>query len=165
MRRLIVTLILMAGSFTSGYYLAQQPAGTVQATVSQLSKQVSRSEKIVGDVQQSIKSLSQSALDTTVGIERDLRRRQGLVEAKSRLVQAKTDVLGQNFGDAAQELAEAVVALETSVKETSRDPAADAVLDLASSLRGVRLEVAMGKSVPMKKMEDLQKKLDLLLNQ
>ena len=165
MRKFIMILFLMAGSFASGYYLAQQPAGTVQATVSDLSKHVSRSEKIVGDVQQSIKSLSQSAFDTTMGIERDLRRRQGLVEAKSRLVQAKADVLDQNLGNAAQELAEAVTVLEASAKEISQDPATDAVLELAGSLREVRLEVAMGKSVPMKKLEELQRKLDLLLNQ
>lgn len=165
MRKFIVILLLMAGSFAGGYYLAQQPAGTVQATISQLSKHVPRSEKIVGDVQQSIKSLSQSAFDTTVGIERDLRRRQGLVEAKSRLVQAKADVLDRNFGDAARELAEAVTVLEASAKDMSQDPATDAVLDLARSLREMRLEVAMEKSVPMKKMDDLQRELDLLLNQ
>jgi len=165
MRKLIVTLFLMASSFAGGYYLAQQPEGTVRATVSELSKQVSRSEKIVGDVRESIQSLSQSAFDTTVGIERDLRRRQGLVEAKSRLVQAKADVLDRNFSDAARELAEAVTVLEASAKGISRDPATDAVLDVAGSLRTMRLEVAMGKSVPMKKIEELQKELDLSLNQ
>jgi len=164
MLKFIVILFLLAGSFAGGYYLGQQPAGTLQATVSDLSKHISRSEKIVGNVQQSIKSLSQSAFDTTVGIERDLRRRQGLVEAKSRLVQAKADVFDRNFGDAAQGLAEAVAVLEASAKEMSRDPATDAVLDLAGSLREVRLEVAMGKSVPMKKMEELQRELDRLLN-
>ena len=35
---------------------------------------------------------------------RDLRRRQGLVDAKSRLVQAKANLFDRNFGDAAKEL-------------------------------------------------------------
>jgi len=164
MYKLILTPLLMAGSFAGGYYLAQQPDGTVQATVSKLSDQVSRSEKLVGDVRQSIQTLSQSAFDTTVGIERDLRRRQGLVEAKSRLIQAKSNVLDRNFGDASRELAEAITVLEASTKDISKDPATDAVLDLARSLRETRLEVAMGKSVPMKKIDDLQRELDRLLN-
>ncbi|MDH5668744.1 MAG: hypothetical protein OEY86_12095 [Nitrospira sp.] len=164
MIKFILTLLLMAGSFAGGYYLAQQPDGTVQATVSKLSKEVSRSEKLVGDVRQSIQTLSQSAFDTTVGIERDLRRRQGLVEAKSRLIQAKSNVLDRNFSDAARELAEAITVLESSAKDISRDPETDAVLDLARSLRETRLEVAMGKPVPMKKMDDLQREFDRLLN-
>ena len=164
MLKLILIPLLMAGSFAGGYYLAQQPDGTVQATVSKLSDQVSRSEKLVGDVRQSIQTLSQSAFDTTVGIERDLRRRQGLVEAKSRVIQAKSDVLDRNFSDAARELAEAITVLEASTKDISRDPATDALLDVARSLRETRLEVAMGKPVPMKKMDDLQRELDQLLN-
>lgn len=164
MRKFFAILLLAAGSFGGGYYLGQQPDGTLEKMVSNLSKRFAPSEEIVGDVRQSLKNLSQNALDTTLEIERDLRRRQGLVEAKSRLVQAKADVLDRNFDEAAQELADAVVALETSAKEIKRDPATDAVLDLAGSLREVRLEVAMGRSVPLKKMDDLQKKMDQLLN-
>jgi hypothetical protein len=164
MRKFIAVLLLTAGSFAGGYYLGQRPVGTVQKTVSDLSKRLAGSEEIVGDVQQSLKKLSQNALDTTLGIERDLRRRQGLVEAKSRLVQAKADVLDRNFGDAAKELAEAVTALETSAKAIKQDAATDAVLDLAGSLREVRLEVAMGKSVPLKRMDDVQRRMDQLLN-
>ena len=164
MRKFITLLLLIAGSFGGGYYMGQQPVGTLQKTVSDLSTRLEKSEKIVSDFQQTLKNLSRNALDTTLGIERDIRRRQGLVEAKSRLVQAKADVLDRNFGEAARELADAVVALETSAKDTKQDPHTDAVLDLASSLREVRLEVAMGKSIPMKKLEDVQKKMDQLLN-
>lgn len=164
MRKFITVLLLTAGSFGAGYYMGQQPVGTLQKTVSDLSKRLEKSEKIVSDFQQTLKNLSRGALDTTLGIERDIRRRQGLVEAKSRLVQAKADILDRNFGDAAKELADAVVALETSAKDTKQDPHTDAVLDLAGSLREVRLEVAMGRSVPLKKMDELQRKMDQLLN-
>lgn len=157
-------LLLTACSFGGGYYLGQRPVGTLQKTVSDLSKRLAGSEEIVGDVRKSLKNLSQNALDTTLGIERDLRRRQGLVEAKSRLVQAKADILDRNFGDAAKELAEAVTALETSAKGTKQDAATDAVLDLAGLLREMRLEVAMGKSMPLKKMDDAQRRMDQLLN-
>jgi len=164
MLKFIVILCLTAGSFAAGYYLGQQPDGTVQSTVSNLSKQVTRSEKMVGDVRQSLQSLSQNALTTTLSIERDLRHRQGLVEAKSRLVQAKADVLDQNFGDAAKELGEAVTVLETSAKDIKQDHTADTMLELAGQLREVRLEVAMGKPVPLKRLEDVQQRMNRLLD-
>jgi hypothetical protein len=164
MWKFIAILTLAAGSFAGGYYLGQQPDGTVRSTVSNLSKRVARSEEIVGDVRQSLKNLSQNALDTTLSIERDLRRRQGLVEAKSRLVQAKSYILDHNFSDAAKELAEAVTALEVSVKDSKQDPTADALVDLAGLLREMRLEVAMGKPVPLKKLNDVQQKMDQLLD-
>jgi hypothetical protein len=90
MLKFLGVVLLLAASFASGYYFGQRPVGTLQQTVSHL--------------QQSLKELSRNVLDTTTGIERDLRRRQGLVDAKSRLVQAKANVFERNFGDAAKEL-------------------------------------------------------------
>lgn len=164
MRKFIAIMLLVAISFGGGYYLGQRPVGTLRHTVSDLSKRLEGSEEIVGDLKKSLKTLSQTALDTTLGIERDLRRRQRLVEAKSRLVQAKAHVINRNFGDAARELAEAVAALEAPAKAIKQDPAADAMLDLAGSLKEVRLEVARGKSVSLKTMDEMQRKLDQMLD-
>lgn len=150
MLKFLGLLVLLTASFASGYYFGQRPIGTLQQTVS--------------DLQQSIKELSRNVLDTTMGIERDLRRRQGLVDAKSRLVQAKANVFERNFGDAAKELAEAVDALEAATKGAKSDEASQALRDLAGSLKEVRLEIAMGKSVPLKKLDEIQKRLDQLLN-
>lgn len=150
MLKFLGLLVLLTVSFTSGYYFGQRPIGTLQQTVS--------------DLQQSIKELSRNVLDTTMGIERDLRRRQGLVDAKSRLVQAKANVFERNFGDAAKELAEAVDALEAATKGAKSDEASQALRDLAGLLKEVRLEIAMGKSVPLKKLDEIQKRLDQLLN-
>jgi hypothetical protein len=121
-------------------------------------------QQTVSDLQQSLTDLSRNVLDTTLGIERDLRRRQGLVDAKSRLVQAKANVFDRNFGDAAKELAEAVDALEAATKGIKPDDSTNAVRDLAGSLREVRLEIAMGKPVPLKKLDELQHRMDQLLN-
>ena len=41
---------------------------------------------------------------------------------------------------------------------------ADALRDLAGSLREVRMEIAMGKPVPLKKLDELQHRMDQLLN-
>lgn len=151
MLKFLGLMVLLAASFASGYYFGQRPVGTLQQTVSEL--------------QRSIKELSRNVLDTTRGIERDLRRRQGLIDAKSRLVQAKADVFERNFGDAAKELAEAVDALEAATKGAKGDEPSQAVRDLAGSLKELRLEIAMGKSVPIKKLDELQRRLDQLLNQ
>jgi hypothetical protein len=150
MKKFWAVLLLIVGAFAGGYYFGQRPVGTLQQTVS--------------DLQQSLKDLSRNVVDTTTGIERDLRRRQGLLDAKSRLVQAKADVFDRNFGDAAKELGEAVEALEAADKGVKSDAVADALRDLAGSLREVRMEIAMGKPVPLKKMDELQHRMDQLLN-
>ncbi|MEY4528627.1 MAG: hypothetical protein RL768_2346 [Nitrospirota bacterium] len=150
MLKFLGMLLLIAASFSAGYYVGQRPIGTLQQTVS--------------DLQQSITKLSRNVLDTTQGIERDLRRRQGLVDAKSRVVQAKANLFERNFGDAAKELGEAVTVLENATKGAKSDPAIDAVRDLASSMREVRLEVSMGKTTPMKRLDEIQLRLDKELN-
>ena len=150
MAKFLVVVVLLVGAFGAGYYLGQRPVGTLQKTVS--------------DLQQTLKDLSRNVLDTTLGIERDLRRRQGLVEAKSHLVQAKAHLVERNFGDTAKELAEAVNAVETTTKGTKPDSSTNALADLAGALREVRLEIAMGKPVSLKKLDELQLRMDQLLN-
>jgi hypothetical protein len=164
MAKFILVLLLIACSFGAGYYVGQKPIGTLQANVSDLSKRLAISEETIEGFQHSVTKLSKNALDATIRIEQDLRRRQGLLEAKSKLVQAKADILDRNFGDATKELADAVAALEPPAKETQDGPPAEALSDLAASLRQIRLETAMGKSVPVKKLHDLERRLDQLLN-
>ena len=146
MLKFLGTLILIAASFGAGYYVGQRPVGTLQHTVS--------------DLQESITKLSRNVLDTTQGIERDLRRRQGLVDAKSRVVQAKANLFDRNFGDAAKELGEAVTLLENVTKGVKSDPAIEAVRELASTMREVRLEISMGRAIPMKRLDEIQLRLD-----
>jgi len=150
MVKFLAVVLLIAGAFGAGYYLGQRPVGTLQRTVAEL--------------QQSLKDVSRNVLDTTLGIERDLRRRQGLVEAKSRLVQAKAHFVDRNFGDAAKELAEAVDAVETTTKGTKSDDSTNALRDMAGALREVKLELVTGKPVSVKKLDELQQRMDQLLN-
>ena len=150
MVKFLAVLLLLAGAFGAGYYLGQRPVGTLQRTVAEL--------------QQSLKDVSRNVLDTTLGIERDLRKRQGLVDAKSRLVQAKAHLVDRNFGDAAKELAEAVAAVEAAAKGVKSDTATNPLRDIAESLREVKLEIVTGKQVSMKKLDELQQRMDQLLN-
>jgi hypothetical protein len=150
MVKFFAVVLLLVGAFGAGYYLGQRPVGTLQRTVAEL--------------QQSLKDMSRNVLDTTLGIERDLRRRQGLVDAKSRLVQAKAHLVDRNFGDAAKEMAEAIAAVEAATKGTKSDDATNALRDIAGSLREVKLEIVTGKQVSMKKLDELQQSMNQLLN-
>ena len=150
MAKFLVVVVLLGGAFGAGYYLGQRPVGTLQRTVAEL--------------QQSLKDVSRNVLDTTLGIERDLRRRQGLVEAKSRLVQAKAHFTDRNFGDAAKELGEAGEAVETITKGAKPDPSANALRDMAGSLREAKLNIVTGKPMSLKKLDELQQRMDQLLN-
>lgn len=164
MLKFIAVLLLVAGAFAAGYYAGQQPVGTLQATVSDLTHRLAISEETIKDASQSLKHLSQNALETTAGIERDLRRRKALMEAKSRVVQAKASVLDRNYTDGAKELTEAALVLEAAAKGTKPDASTQAMLDVARALRDTRVEVAMGKFVPLKKFDDLQRRIDQSLD-
>jgi len=143
-------LLLLVGAFGAGYYFGQRPVGTLQRAVAEL--------------QQSLKDVSRNVVDTTLVIERDLRRRQGLVEAKSRLVQTKAHMADRNYGDAAKELTEAIDSVEAITKGAKVDPMTNALRDLAGSLREVKLELAMGNPATLKKLDELQLKMDQLLS-
>lgn len=150
MWKFIGVLVLAIGSFALGYYFGQRPVGTLQQTV--------------GDVQHSLKDMSRSVVDTTMGIERDLRRRQALLDTKSRVVQAKSELVDKNFGEAAKQLAEGVDALENAMKGAKAGDQTQAMRGLVGQLQELRLELTMGKPVPIRKLTELQQNLDRELN-
>jgi hypothetical protein len=150
MWKFIAALVLAAGSFALGFYFGQRPVGTLQQTVL--------------DLQQSLKNTSRDIFDTTMGIERDLRRRQGLIDTKSRVVQAKSELLDKNFGEAAKQLGEAAGTLENATKGAKQDESILAARTLTGTLREVRLELSMGKPVSIKKLDEIQREIDRQLN-
>lgn len=143
MLKFLGILIVTASAFALGYYLGQRPAGAPQ---------------------QMVKDLSRNVMDTALGIERDLRRRQGLVDAKARVIQAKSDMFDKNFGEAAKELAEAVDSLESATKGGRQQNPTAAVKELTGKVRELRLEVSMGKKVSLSQLDEIQKEIDTLLN-
>lgn len=164
MFKFLMMLILLAASFGAGYYYGQRPVGTLQQTISHLSERWTVSQKTIAELQQSIKNLSHNVVDTTIGIERDLRRRQGLVEAKSHLVQAKIQALDRNFGAAAKELAQGGEALEQTAKDDTPNNATAAMRDLAARMKALRGDMTKGNLIPLKKLDELQQALDRQLN-
>ena len=150
MAKFLAVLLLLAGAFAAGYYFGQRPVGTLQRSVAEL--------------QQSLKDVSRNVMDTTLGIERDLRRRQGLVDAKSRFVQAKVHMIDRNYGEAGKELAGVINAVEATTKGTTPDDATAALRNLAESLREVQADLTTGKPVSLKKLDELQQRMDQQLN-
>ena len=150
MWKFVGIVALALASFGLGYYFGQRPVGTLEQTV--------------GDLQQSLKQMSRNVLDTTMGIERDLRRRQALLDTKGRVVQAKSDLFDKNYGEAAKQLAEGVEALESALKGAKKDETTQALKTVAERLQEIRLELSMGKTIPMKKLDELQREIDRQLN-
>ena len=150
MWKFIAALALAFASFGLGFYFGQRPVGTLQQTVS--------------DLQDSLKNTSRNIFDTTMGVERDLRRRQGLLDTKSRVVQAKSELIDKNFGEAAKQLGEAAETLESATKGAKQDESILALRTLTETLREVRLELSMGKAVSLKKLDDIQREVDRQLN-
>jgi hypothetical protein len=99
-----------------------------------------------------------------MGIERDLRRRQGLLDTKSRVVQAKSELFDKNLGEAAKQLGEAAESLDNAAKGAKQDESILAMRTLTGTLREVRLELSMGKPVSIKKLDDIQREVDRQLN-
>jgi hypothetical protein len=146
MWKFLGAVVLAVGAFALGYYFGQRPVGTLQDTI--------------GDLQHSLKDVSRNVVDTTMGIERDLRRRQALLDTKSRIVQAKSELVDKNYGEAAKQLAGGVDALESAMKGAKPSDQTQAVRGLVGTLQEMRLELTMGKSVPIRKLTELQQSLD-----
>lgn len=104
-------------------------------------------------------------MDTTLGIERDLRRRQGLVDAKAKIVQARSDLLSKNTTRAAKELSDAIEELESAASGPKPVDPQSRTRELAVRLRQVRQEVSQGKKSAASRLDEIQKELDALLNQ
>ncbi len=150
MWKFVGMFLLIVLSFGLGFYFGQRPVGTLQDTVV--------------DLRQSIKEMSRNLLDTTMGIEQDLRRRQALLDTKSKVVQCRSELLDKNFGEAAKQLADGVAGLEQAIKGAKSDSGSQAVRTLIGALQELRLELSMGKPIPMKKLSELQQEIDRQLN-
>ncbi len=143
MLRFLGMIVLLIGAFALGYAWGKRP---------------------LADLEHTIKELSRNVVDTTLGIERDLRRREGLIDAKARIVQAKSDLFNRNTVTAAKELAEAIDSLESATQGIkSIDPNVQAK-ELAGKLRQVRLDVSQGKKGTTGKLDEIQRELDALLS-
>jgi len=144
MLKLVGLVVLLTTAFGLGYYIGQRP---------------------IGELKKTVRDLSRNVLDTTLGLERNLRQRQGLVDAKSRLIQAKSDMLDRNFGNAAKELSEAVDQLEKASNAERDSGRTSTISPLVTKVREAQLELSVGKAVTRTKLDEIQKALDAMIAQ
>jgi hypothetical protein len=141
MLKLIGLVVLVGVGFGLGYYFGQRP---------------------VTDLKNAVTDLTRNVLDTTVGVERNLRVRQGLVDAKSRLIQAKSEMLDRNYGNAAKALSETVASLEQAASAGPEGQRNKMGL-LIKQVREIEGELSQGKRIPRSRLDQIQTELDTLL--
>jgi len=152
MLKVLGLTVLLGGVFLLGYYTGQRPA-VVRKAVKELSS----------GVMDTTKDLSRNVIDTSQGLERTLRYRLSVVDAKERLLEARSDLNEKNFGDAAKELAEAVAHLEEAGLAGEEGGKASKAKALAAKIKNVEGDLSKGKTVSREKMGEIQKELDSLL--
>ena len=151
MVKFVGILVVLGAAFGLGYFVGQLPISEKNSTIDNLKSQMT--------------NLSRNVVDTTMGIPASLRSRQGLLDAKSRLIQAKSDLLDRNYGNASKELAEAADLLDQA-GQAQRDSGRTATFKaIARKVREVKLELSMGKTVPRARLDEIQKEVDGYLGQ
>ena len=103
------------------------------------------------------KQLGADVVARTSSVERSLAARTGIVNAKERLVQAKSELLDKNYGKAVSGLEEASQALAKA-----RDTAGD---DLRGNLEKALEKVAVAKTAAQTLKPGLQTKVDELVRE
>ncbi|MFM8540836.1 MAG: hypothetical protein ACKOBZ_05105 [Nitrospira sp.] len=152
MLKIIGAIVLLGGVFALGYYSGSRPAAVKKAV-----------KEISSEVVATTKELSRTAINTSQSLERTLRYRQGVVDAKEKLLEARTDLNEKNFGDAAKELTGAVTHLEEAALAGDEGTAAK-TRALAATITGIERELAKGNAVDKGTLAGVQKELDTLLD-
>lgn len=152
MLKLFGAIVLLGGAFLLGYYTGQRPAEVKQAV-----------KELSSEVMDTTKDLSRNVIDTSQTLERALRYRQGVVDAKERLLEARTDLSEKNFGDAAKELAEAVSHLEEAGLAGGESGKSAKAKALAAKIKAVEGDLSRGKTVSRERISELQKEMESLL--
>ena len=151
MVKFVGILVVLGAAFGLGYFVGQLPMSEKNSTIDNLKSQMT--------------NLSRNVVDTTMGIPASLRSRQGLLDAKSRLIQAQSDLLDRNYGNASKELTAAADLLDQA-GQAERDSGKTATLKaMAGKAREVKLELSMGKTVPRARLDEIQKEVDGYLGQ
>jgi hypothetical protein len=138
-------LIVLTASFAAGFYLGQHSLGELTKTVTD-----------------TVTTLSRNVVDTTVGLERNLRGRQSLIDVKAQVIQAKSDVLDHNFGSAVKALNQAVNDLERTKQIEKVAERTTQINGLILKLRAAQQELASGKPIARARLDEVQKEVDRL---
>lgn len=145
MLKFLGLLIVLTATFTTGFYLGRHSIGELTKTVTD-----------------TITDLSRNVVDTTVGLERNLRGRQSLVDVKAQVIQAKSDILDHNFGNATKALNQAVADLEKTKQIEKEAERTAQINNLILRIRAAQQELISGKNIVRTRLDEIQKEVDKL---
>ena len=114
------------------------------------------------NVLQKAKQLGAEFVAKTGSVERSLAVRMGIVNAKERLVQAKSELLDKNYGKASTGLDEAVQAL-AKAKDSSGDDLRGNLEKTLEKVSAVKADAQALKPGLQTKVDELVKELDQML--
>ena len=142
--KLILYVIILLLIFGSGYYIGSKKVGLVEERLSKM----------------------KSSMEVKIlGLEKELskaRVKVKLVEVKDKLLQARTDVMEKNFGnagkqiDAAKEAVEKVAASSDDDTKKTLKPINDALIEIKADIDKLNLKVTA-------KIDDLKKEIDRII--
>ena len=141
MIKLFALCALLGLAFAAGYYTGSHSAGQIKKTVTDLSHNV---------------------VDTSRGFEQNLRLRQGLLDAKAQVIQAKADVGDRNFGSGAKALAGAVDALERTYG-TEGEGQRGSLGPLIAAIRAAKQDLDRNRGIDPHRLDELRRQLDARL--
>lgn len=144
--KLILYVIILLLIFGSGYYIGSKKVGLVEERLSKM----------------------KSSMEVKIlGLEKELskaRVKVKLVEVKDKLLQARTDVMEKNFGnagkqiDAAKEAVEKVAASSDDDTKKTLKPINDALIEIKADIDKLNLKVTL-------KIDDLKKEIDRIVSE
>ena len=108
------------------------------------------------------RQLGADVVAKTSSVERSLAVRTGIVNAKERLVQAKSELLDKNYGKAVSGLEEASQSI-TKAREAAGDDLRGSLEKTLEKVSAVKAEAQALKPALQTKVDDLVKELDQML--
>lgn len=142
MVKFLVNLLLLGAVFSAGYYVGQRP----------------------GEVKQTLQTLSENVVEKTLGLDQNLILRREILEAKARMVQAKSELLDLAYQEAARELEASLQHLKKAVQVEPDSLRASRLGGLITKLQEAQQTLRDGTSVPRMTLDEAQRDLDTWLS-
>ena len=144
MFKILLMATLLGGIFWAGYYVGQQPPGKVQDT---------------------IRTMSEDMVEHALGIdESQLALKREFLEAKSRMVQGKAEILDGQYDQAAKEMDHALAHLKNAVTSDGAPESSTVTGQIMAKIEKIKHAISSGKIIPREMLDDVQKGLDNLLD-
>jgi len=140
----ILSLALLFGTiFWAGYYVGQQPPG---------------------EVKHKIRTMSEDMVERALGLDENrLVLQREFLEAKSRIVQSKANLIDGEFEQAANEMEHALIHLKKAFTTDDGSPSPARTNQLVVKVEELRDALASGQIIPRNAIDEVQVSLDKFL--